>query len=121
MELIGTVDRVQDELQFVEKYAARLRARRKHGTLRAGRRIPSSAVLPVRITETNEELGRVVIEEVRWLKLKEINTPEVLRYEYPDNPKDLLKDLHVLYPQLTNNSWVTFFRFRFEDEEPREE
>ena len=116
MELIGTVDRVQTELQFLEKYAERLRTRKKHGTLRAGRRLPATLTLSVAITETGEDLGMVVIDEVRWMKLKDIDTQEILRYEYPSNVRDLKKDLHTLYPQLTEDSWVTFFRFRFQDE-----
>lgn len=110
------IDRIQEELQFVRKYRERLVTRRKHGTIREGKRIPASMKLPVRITETGEYLGEVAVEEVRWLRLKEIATPEILRYEYPSNPKELRKDLIAIYPNLTDESWVTFFRFRFTDE-----
>ncbi len=113
---VETVDRIQDELQFVAKYKAKLKKREKHGTIREGRRAPIAMQIPVRITETGEELGSVVIDEVRWLKLKEIGTPEILRYEYPSDLVALRKDLSSLYPELTKESWVTFFRFRFLDE-----
>lgn len=111
-----TVERVQEELQFVAKYKERLVARNKHGTIRAGRRIPAAMKLAVRITETGEYLGKIAIEEVRWLKLKEIGTPEILSFEYPSDLEELKIDLVTIYPELNEDSWVTFFRFRFEDE-----
>jgi len=111
-----TVDRVQEELQFRLKYRERLAARNKHGTIRAGRRIPAAMSLVVRITETGEYLGKVVIEEVRWLRLKEIASPEILTREYPSDPEKLKVDLVTIYPELQDDSWITFFRFRFEDE-----
>ncbi len=113
---VPPVERVQTEIQFVAKYRERLHQRRKHGTIRAGRRVPASLVLPVRITETGEIIGNAEILEVRWLKLRHINTPEILDYEYPSDIGALRKDLDALYPGINDDSWVTFFRFKFTDE-----
>jgi hypothetical protein len=114
----STVDRLQDELQFVQKYASRLKTRGKHATIREGRRIPTAMTLPIRITETGEFIGNAQIEELRWLRLRDINSPEILNEEFPKNVLDLVDDLKELYPTLRNDSWVTFFRFRFEGEKP---
>ena len=113
---IESIDRVQEELQFVSKYREELAARRKHGTIREGKRVPARMSLPVRISESMEELGEVEIIEIRWLRLSEIDTPEIMQHEFPREVEELRKDLFTLYPNLTDSSWVTFFRFRFANE-----
>lgn len=115
----AVVDGVQAELTFVERYRDRLKTRRKHGTIREGRRIPGALTLPVRVSPSGDFMGNVLIEEVRWLRFSEINSPEILRYEFPSNIESLTSDLQAIYPTLKPDSWVTFFRFRFVDEAPR--
>ena len=107
------VDQVQTELRFKSKFAKRLIRETEYGTLRAGRRVPAAETLPVVSTETGRTLGRATIMEVRWLSLKEALSSDLLRFEYTNDSRQLRKDLTTIYPRLTDDSWVTFFRFKF--------
>ena len=113
---VATIDRIQEEIQFDSRYREPLVSRTKHGTVREGRRVPARMTLAVRISQTGEVLGNARIEEVRWIRLSEVTSPEIMKTEYPTEPRALLDDLRELYPRIRNTSWVTFFRFKFEDE-----
>ena len=111
-----SVDRVQDRLEFNNKYREALIGRTSDGTIRAGKRIPpESLALPVTISGSGESLGTVRVDEVRWLHLREIANPQILRHVYPFEAGALILDLKSIYPALTDESWVTFFRFHFDD------
>ena len=101
---------------FIKKYKTPLESREKHGTLRMGRRIPVDMKLPVLISDSKELLGHVEVLELRWLRYHEIDNQDILAFEYPQDIGDLRRDLESIYPDLRKDSWMTFFRFRFEDE-----
>jgi hypothetical protein len=110
------VSRVQSELRFQTKFGARLKAGGEYGTIRAGKRVPISLRLPIVSTEARREIGTALINEVRWIQFRDIDRPDILALEYTQNIRVLRSDLLHLYPYLTEDSWVTFFRFRVADD-----
>jgi hypothetical protein len=92
-----------------------LRPGGEYGTIREGRRLPAALRLPIVSTETRRELGTALIREVRWVRFRDINRPDILMLEYTRNIDELRQDLVKLYPTLKENSWITFFRFEVSD------
>ena len=108
MEIIYRVDNL---IQFKKRYTKHATLGR--GTLRVGRRIPKSLILPVVLTESKETIGYIKIELLIWLQFKDIiKHPEIISREYP-NYKNILKDIKTVYPSLKPNTWMTFYGFKF--------
>ena len=106
-----TIDRIDNLIQFQKRF--KKHATLGRGTLRMGRRIPKSLILPVVLTENKEIIGYIKIELLIWLQFKDIiKHPEIIKREYPDY-KNILKDIKTVYPSLKPNTWMTFYGFKF--------
>lgn len=107
-----SVDRVEKQIWFKQKFAKPIVAGIKKGTLRLGKRIPNKLILPIFISETRKKLIDVKIEILIWLKYKDIQKyPEIMKKEYPNDPEKLDKEMKKIYPTLTPESWITFYGF----------
>jgi len=105
------IDRIDNLIQFQKRF--KKHATLGRGTLRMGRRIPKSLILPVVLTENKEIIGYIKIELLIWLQFKDIiKHPEIIKREYPDY-KNILKDIKTVYPSLKPNTWMTFYGFKF--------
>lgn len=106
-----TIDRIDNLIQFQKRFKKHATSGR--GTLRVGRRIPKSLILPVVFTESKEIIGYIKIELLIWLQFKDIiKHPEIIKREYPDY-KNILKDIKIVYPFLMPDTWMTFYGFKF--------
>jgi hypothetical protein len=106
-----TIDRIDNLIQFQERFKEH--ATLGKGTLRMGRRIPKSLMLPVMLTESKKIIGYIEIELLIWLQFKDISKhPEIIKREYP-NYKNILRDIKTVYPSLKPNTWMTFYGFKF--------
>lgn len=109
------LSRIEEAIWFRNKFRAVLEAGRKTGTLRLGRRIPRYEILPVFITETQECIGRARIDVLVWLKFEDIvNYPVILRREFPSGYDQIWVEMKAVYPDMTPDSWVTFYGFTLE-------
>ncbi len=107
-----SIDRIEKQIWFQQKFAKPILKEIKRGTLRIGKRIPAKLTLPIFISETREKLIDAKIEILSWIKYKDIQKyPEIMRREYPNNPKELDKEMKKIYPQLKSESWITFYGF----------
>lgn len=107
-----SIDRVEKQIWFQQKFAKPILKGIKKGTLRLGKRIPARLVLPIFISESHQKLVDAEIETLAWLKYKDIQKyPEIMRREYPNEPKKLDKEMKKIYPMLTPESWITFYGF----------
>ncbi len=107
-----SIDRVEKQIWFRQKFAKPILEGIKKGTLRLGKRIPAKLILPILISETRKKLIDAQIEILIWLRYKDIQKyPEIIQKEYPNNLKKLNKEMKKIYPTLTSESWVTFYGF----------
>lgn len=105
------IDRIDNLIQFQRRF--KKHATLGKGTLRIGRRVPKSLILPVVLTENKEIIGYIKIDLLIWLQFKDIiKHPEIIRREYPDY-KNILKDIKTIYPALRPDTWMTFYGFKF--------
>jgi len=111
INLLG-IDRVEKQIWFQQKFEKPILKGIKRGTLRLGKRIPAKLTLPIFISETRKKLIDVKIEILIWLKYKDIQKyPEIMKREYPNDLKELDKEMKKIYPQLEPESWITFYGF----------
>ena len=107
-----SVDRIEKQIWFQQKFAKPILKGIKKGTLRLGKRIPAKLTLPIFISETRKRLIDANIEILIWLKYKDIQKyPEIMEREYPSNIKKLDKEMKKIYPELSPEGWVTFYGF----------
>lgn len=107
-----SIDRIEKQIWFQQKFAKPILKGVKQGTLRLGKRIPARLVLPIFVSETRQKLIDAKIEILVWLKYKDIQKyPEITKREYPNEPKKLDKEMKKIYPVLTPESWITFYGF----------
>lgn len=107
-----SIDRVEKQIWFQQKFAKPILEGIKKGTLRLGKRIPAKLTLPIFVSETRQKLINAKIEILIWLKYKDIQKyPEIMKREYPNDPKKLDKEMKRIYPVLTPESWITFYGF----------
>ena len=112
------IDRIDNLIQFQKRF--KKHATLGRGTLRIGRRIPKSLILPVVLTESKEIIGYIKIELLIWLQFKDIiRHPEIIKREYPDY-KNILKDIKTIYPDLKQDTWMTFYGFKFLKKQSKE-
>jgi len=112
------IDRIDNFIQFQKRF--KKHATLGRGTLRIGKRIPKSLILPVVLTESKEIIGYIKIELLIWLQFKDIiKHPEIIRREYPDY-KNILKDIKTIYPDLKRDTWMTFYGFKFLKKQSKE-
>lgn len=106
------IDRVEEQIWFQQKFAKPILKGSKRGTLRLGKRIPARLTLPIFVSETRKKLIDAKIEILIWLKYEDIQKySEIMRREYPNDPKELDKEMKKIYPQLKLGSWITFYGF----------
>jgi|GEM_PF-1143681 len=107
-----SIDRVEKQIWFQQKFAKPILEGVKKGTLRFGKRIPAKLTLPIFISETRKKLIDARIEVLIWLKYKDIQKySEIMEREYPNDLKELDKEMKKIYSQLKPESWVTFYGF----------
>jgi endonuclease-3 len=107
-----SIDRIEKQIWFQQKFAKPILKGIKKGTLRLGKRIPAKLNLPIFISETRKKLTDANIEILIWLKYKDIQKyPEIMEREYPSDIKKLDKEMRKIYPELSSESWVTFYGF----------
>lgn len=109
------ITRVEEAIWFRSKFLEVLKSGEKTGTLRLGRRIPKYEKLPVVLTETRECIGNARIDTLSWIKFGDIiYYPVILQREYPHEFQQIYDEMIMVYPDITQDSWVTFYGFRME-------
>lgn len=109
------LSRIEEAIWFRGKFLEVLKSGEKSGTLRLGRRIPRHEVLPIIVSETQEELCRARIDTLAWLRFSEIvYYPVILDREYPHEYNQIWDEMRAVYPSISEESWVTFYGFTTE-------
>jgi ribosomal protein L7Ae-like RNA K-turn-binding protein len=92
-----------------------LEAGYKRATLRKGLRRPWALTLGVVDAASAQVRGRIQIAEVRWLHWGALeHSPDILHYEYPSEYPALRDEMLDIYPDLANDTWMTYYRFIYE-------
>lgn len=112
--MVDYISRIEEAIWFRSKFYEALSSGRKTGTLRLGRRVPRRETLPVILTESQERIGQANIDTLVWLKFADIiNYPVIMRREFPSEYEQIWAEMRAVYPDMTQESWVTFYGFSF--------
>lgn len=107
-----SIDRVEKQIWFQQKFAKPILKGSIKGTLRLGKRIPAKMILPVFITETRKKLVNIEIEMVSWLKYSEIQKHfEIIERLSFENFNKLNTEMKKIYPSIRKKDWITFYGF----------
>jgi hypothetical protein len=100
---------------FQRKWFQPLEEGEKTGTLRRGRRVPWGVQLLAVERETSLVRGVVHVEELAWLAWREVpQRRDILAHEYPKEWGALKREMETVYPGLSADEWVSYYRIKYE-------
>jgi len=108
-----SIDRVEKQIWFQQKFADPILKEIIKGTLRLGKRVPVKTTLPIFIAETRKKLTNVKIEIVTWIQYGEIRKySEITKRLSFESFNKLDAEIKKIYPTLHKEDWITFYGFK---------
>ena len=108
-----SIDRVEKQIWFQQKFADPILKEIIKGTLRLGKRVLVKTTLPIFIAETRKKLTNVKIEIVTWIQYGEIRKySEITKRLSFESFNKLDAEIKKIYPTLHKEDWITFYGFK---------